>query len=290
VRRGFSVHELLISLGVLGGVLALATHFAFEQQRFFRGVSDVAAVHSQLTQAGDLLGGVLWSISPPTDLVVAGDSAIEVRAGTGTAVACGGSAGQVVIAPPGGASGPVFSAFTRTPGFGDDVHVLFADSLGTGWLRFHVAEAPRTEGGCPGLEGVYQGWTIRLLELVAIPVGAVLRFTRPMRFSLYRSSDGRWYLGARDWNAALAQFNTVQPIAGPLEAWSPAPEATGLRFAYFDRAGRPLPDPVDPRLVWRITIVLRSATRNAVRVPGLSRYGEPFADSLATAVALRNAR
>lgn len=281
---------MLISLGVLGGVLALATHFALEQQRFFRGVGDVAALRSQVTQAGDLLGGVLWAIVPGTDLRVAQDSAIQIDAGIGAAVSCVSATGDLVVPAPAEAAGHTFTAFARPPAAGDAVHARFTDTLGSTWLRFHVADEPRSQGACVGLDQPRPAWSIRLVEPVVIPLASALRFTRPMRFSIYQSSDGRWYLGARDWNAALGQFNAIQPVAGPLRPYSADPAATGLRFAYHDSAGTELTAPVEPRRVARITVVVRGRTGRPVRIAGLSRPAGTWDDSAVTVVAMRNRR
>jgi len=69
--------------------------------------------------------------------------------------------------------------------------------------------------------------------------GSVIRVTRPVRYSLYKSSDGSWQLGARDWNATTARFNTIQPVAGPLLP----PSGRGLVFSYFDSGGVAVSNP-----------------------------------------------
>jgi hypothetical protein len=49
---------------------------------------------------------------------------------------------------------------------------------------------------------------------------------------VYRAPDGRWYLGRREWSAAAAGFETVQPVSGPYG------EYAALR--YFDQTGAEL--------------------------------------------------
>lgn len=291
MRRGFALHELLISLTVLSGVLALATHFSLGQSRFFRGVADVSSLRSQLGQAGEILGGVLWSMSPANgDLRVALDSAIEIRLTTGSAVVCASGAGRVVVPAPVPGGGHVFAAFARTPATGDVVTALFSDSAGTTWLSARVAAPPEEGPGCPALAGVQESWDIVLTEPITVPPGAVLRFLRPLRVSLYRAGDQRWYLGARDWNGEADRFNTVQPLAGPLRSWSSNPDSSGLRFLYRDAAGVELSFPVDPSRVASITVVGHGVVERAVLIQGLGRAGDRHADSITVTTGLRNSR
>jgi hypothetical protein len=116
--------------------------------------------------------------------------------------------------------------------------------------------------------------------------GAVLRVTRPVRYSLYRGGDGRWYLGLRDWNVASSRFNTIQPVSGPFSSAS----SRGLVFQYVDSAGNVLPIPVsDPRSIALIRVELRGQSRNAMRAFAAGVQGRGT-DSVRLAIALRNRR
>ena len=116
----------------------------------------------------------------------------------------------------------------------------------------------------------------------------MLRFTRIVRMSLYRASDGRWYLGARDWNVASGRLNTIQPVAGPLDPYDVNPRRSGLSFRYFDDAAVELRAPFDPGRIARVDVWARSATLRPVRLAGLTAAAGPFVDSLAAALAIRN--
>ena len=106
MRRGFSLHELLVSLSVMGVVFALATHFAVRHMRFFRHVGDVAGVRAQLGQVTEIVRSVLSNVAPASgELLVAQDSALELRLLTGTSFVCSGTPGVVVVPAPGGADG-----------------------------------------------------------------------------------------------------------------------------------------------------------------------------------------
>lgn len=265
MRRGFSLHELLVSLSVMGVVFALATHFAVRHMRFFRHVGDVAGVRAQLGQATEIVRSVLSNVAPASgELLVAQDSALELRLLTGTSFVCSGTPGVVVVPAPGGADG-VSSTFVRAPGPGDRLSALFSDSLGATWLHLEVASAPEPAGPCALDPGIGTSWSIATAEPMSLSPGAALRVTRPFRLSLYESSDARWYLGAKDWNASARQFNTIQPVAGPLLRYLDGP-GSGLRFTYRDILGQELLAPVDVRRVASVVVVARAASDSMVAV------------------------
>jgi hypothetical protein len=104
------------------------------------------------------------------------------------------------------------------------------------------------------------------------------RITRPLRYSLYRAGDGWWYLGIRTWNPATAQFNGVQPTAGP---YAP-PGRNGSRIEYFDSAGNAISSGTpDTRGIARIEWLLATVPRGTT--PGVP-------DSVRIVVAPRNRR
>jgi prepilin-type N-terminal cleavage/methylation domain-containing protein len=267
VRRGFSVPELLISLTAMSVVFALATHFAVQQMRFFRNVGDVQAVRSQLDHVTEIARNVLVNVSPSTgELLVAQDSALEVRLTTGTSFVCSSAPGRIVIPAPMASSEGVLSAFARLPAPGDRVSALFSDSLGATWLHLQVASPPdAAQDLCAFSPEIGTTWSIATVEPMTLPSGSAVRFARPLRLSLYESSDNRWYLGARDWNGDALQFNAVQPVAGPLLRHDDG-AGSGLRFLYHDNQGSELFPPVDVRRVASVTVVARAATDSMLTV------------------------
>ena len=275
MRRAFTLHELLISLGVMSVVIAIAAHAAAAQLRFFSGSGELVALRNQIGHAGTIAASVLWGVSAPGgELLVAQDSAIEVEMPIGSSFVCASAPGMVVMAT-GTPRGHTLASFTETPNEGDRVQVLFADSLGVTWLAVRPAAPPTVSAGCAQFPQAAGSLTLSLQEQIALPPGAPLRFFRRTRFSLYRGSDARWYLGTRTWNAQTRDFNAVQPVAGPLNPYSQDAGLTGLRFVYRDSTSVELASPVDARRVASITIIARS---KSVR----------FEDSTAMTVALRN--
>lgn len=269
---------MLISMGVFAGVVGITSHLALGQLRFFRGVGEVSAVKNQVGQATTIAAAILWGVSSGDgDIIVAQDSAIELHLPMGSAVQCGGAPGRLTIPVAATTSGNALSAFSEHPEAGDRVLAFFEDSLGATWLTLRASSAPIPGASCAHFPSVTSTWTLELLEQVTVPAGAPLRFTRPFRLSVYRASDGRWYLGGKDWNAASQRFNSIQPVAGPLKAHSPDPARTGLLFLYRNVDGEELTAPIDPHRIASVTIIARGGTGQ-------------FEDSSATVVALRNAR
>jgi hypothetical protein len=275
-RRGWTLHEMIISLGVLTGVMALAAHLATGQLRFFRHAGQLSAIRSQTGHASGIAASVLWGVAPAAgDVSLALDSAIEFNMPIAAALVCASAPGRVTVAEP--TAEATLTSFAEPPGAGDRMQALFEDSLGATWLTFHVTEPHVSVPGCVHFPYATAARTFTLQEAAIVPAGAALRFTRPVRFSLYRGSDRNWYMGMRDWNGESERFNTIQPVAGPLRPYSADPAQTGLRFVYRDDDGNELPVPADPLSIASVTIVSR-ATQGV------------FTDSMATTVALRNAR
>jgi prepilin-type N-terminal cleavage/methylation domain-containing protein len=291
-RRGWTLHEMIISLTIMGIVVALAAHAASGQLRFFRGIGEVVALRGQLGHASAIVANVLWGASPRGgDIAIAQDSAIEMHTTIGSAVTCAGTPGRLTIPAGAAAPGNALAAFVASPNEGDRVLAFFEDTLGATWLALHVASAPTSGGGCVQFPSVSATWTIELREPLTVPAGTALRFLRPLRLSLYRASDNRWYLGAKDWNGAAQRFNSIQPLAGPLEPYSADASKTGLHFGYRDNYGAVLWDPVSVERIASVTIVARGASARAVRVSGLkSGPAETYSDSTAVTIGLRNAR
>ncbi|HET9424602.1 MAG TPA: hypothetical protein VFO55_04450, partial [Gemmatimonadaceae bacterium] len=111
--------------------------------------------------------------------------------------------------------------------------------------------------------------------------GMPLRVTRPWRYSLYRASDGLWYLGAREWNAALSRFNTIQPVGGPFLSAA----SSGLRFTYADAGGNALvPGMSNTHDIALIEVAFRVASA----IPGDYEHAASIRGASSTAIALRN--
>jgi hypothetical protein len=121
-----------------------------------------------------------------------------------------------------------------------------------------------------------------------VKAGAPVRFVRRGRYSLYRASDGRWYLGYRRCNAmGGSACAAIQPLSGPYRDYSSNPSNTGLLFEYFDESGDRLTPDASPLSIARIDITARAESRQRITIEG--RASTP-ADSATVAIAIRNGR
>jgi hypothetical protein len=179
---------------------------------------------------------------------------------------------------------------------GDTAWTLAGDDSADTWKPFRVmAVSNATAGQCALLGPVLSdsARSVARITLTLAPppgaaaIGAPLRITRPVRYSLYRASDGAWYAGEKDWSNTLGKFNTVQPIAGPFLAAA----AGGLLLRYADSAGFALPVPVgERRAIAMIRVELRGQTKAAVRTLSAAAASGKRVDSVIVTVSLHNRR
>jgi prepilin-type N-terminal cleavage/methylation domain-containing protein len=295
-RRGLTLIELIVAMTVGGVALALIAVISVRQQRLYADVADRTALTGQLRQASAVLPIELRAASPGAgDIREARDTAIELRSSIATAVVCDTLGGSIVLAPasPGAAA---FAGYLTAIASGDTAWVLARGDTADAWIPYPVSSVSSVAPGPCGPLGPRLNPTALVSRRVAIGLGtsgpianvagSVLRVTRPVRYSLYRGGDGRWYLGQRDWNVASMRFNTIQPVSGPFSSAS----SHGLVFQYVDSTGAALPIPVsDSRAISLIRIDLRGQSRNVMRAFAGQTQGKST-DSVRLAVWLRNRR
>ena len=294
-RRGMTLIEMIVAMTVGGVALALIAVISVRQQRLYADVADRAALTGQLRQASAVLPIELRGASPGAgDIREARDTAIELRSSIATAVVCDTLGGSIVLAPasPARRRSRIFDG-DRSRRYGvvararryrgrlDSVRRLERVVC-----RARTVRTARSATECRGAASSRVGIRLGAAAPIANLTGTVLRVTRPVRYSLYRGGDGRWYLGQRDWNVASLRFNTIQPVSGPFSSAS----SRGLVFQYADSMGAALPIPVsDPRAISLIRVDLRGQSRNIMRAFAGQTQGKST-DSVHLAVWLRNRR
>lgn len=260
IRRGHTLLELLVALSVGVVVIGLAATIAFRHQRFHRDVVIAVERSDQLAELIALLPIPLRGISPGEGDIAPGgarDTAIEFRGTIASAVVCDSASTTVMIAPL-DASPRLASALTR-PEAGDTAWFLDPSGATETWAARAITVVSDSLALCRvGLSapfGTSPRTSLAMRLATPAPVAApIVRVTRPWRYSVYRASDARWYLGAKEWNPAVSHFNTIQPVAGPIVS----PAGGGMRFRYLDSLGSALPAiPPDPRRIAAIEISLR---------------------------------
>lgn len=289
-RKGVTLLELLVTMTVGGIALSIVTLLCVRQQRLVSDLSQASAVSAQLRDAGAILPIDIRALAPALgDIREARDTSLEIRATIAVGVVCDTGTAAIILAP---AINDVasFASISTTIEPGDSAWVLLSNDSTEAWTP-HRVDAVRSAGvgQCdshgPTLDRGIDAPRIALTVDAASTawIGSPVRVTRPLRYSLYRSG-GMWWLGERAWSTDDAQFNTIQPVAGPLLS----PSSRGLRFEYFDSAGSELTVPVaDVRAIALMRIELRAETKTAPRILAANTPSGRM-DSLSMWVMLRN--
>lgn len=277
-RRGVTVIELVLVLAIGGLVAAVATRTFRVQQRSIGTAVELAELRTQLRLGVHLLATELRTISPHQgDVHSWGGTGITIRSVNGTSVVCSRESDSALVLPPlDREHDPSPTSWMTYPQPGDSVRVL-DDSLGVSgiddvWRSYEIADlSPAARVGECALrtastDSTHTPVRVRLAGGARLPAtvvtGASVRFFRPVRYELYRSGDGLWYLGASECRAGRSpSCSTIQPVAGPYDAPG-AGTGSGLQLVYLDQSGSELlPDRDDPRRIARIDVTVRSRVR-----------------------------
>jgi hypothetical protein len=286
-RHGLSAIELLIVVVLSAIVLGLLGAVSARQQRFSRDVALAVERSEEVNRTAEMLPIALRGVSPADGDIAsasARDTSLEFRALIVTAIVCDTNRGRLLLS---GSSGlaPSLTSILTQPEAGDTVWTLSATG-GDVWTAHRILVVSDSTYACR-IGGVAQWGGLRAPSLVigiagaAVSPGSPVRVMRPWRYSLYRSSDGYWYVGGKDWNTASAKFNTIQPVSGPFLSAA----AKGLVFRYFDSthaqvaSGTP-----DTRSIALIEVALRVDST----LPGTFAHAVSAPRSVVTSVGLRN--
>jgi prepilin-type N-terminal cleavage/methylation domain-containing protein len=292
-NRGWSLPELVVALMIMGVIVALGAAAIASGQRDTRAAARLRAGRAEIRDATSVLAQELRGVSPSADtLRLAADTAVEFFAPILTAVTCArGSGSRLLLIPPMFTTGATLPATGAQPDTGDLAWIWIEDSLRTpgSWGRWRVSAYATAGGeGCDvGLEPV--GAQPRVLTILGdaatVPAGAPVQLVRRGRYSIYRASDGAWYLGYKRCDAIdPSRCRAAQPVAGPYRVRTAG--TPGIQFRYFGEAGEELAGAAATQ-AWRVEVIVRSDTAQSAR---LSRRAGVLDDSVAMTVGLRNAR
>lgn len=299
-RRGIALPEIIVVLalmGVLGSAIGVTL---IRQQRFYRGTSELLQARESVRDAMELLSTDIRGMSVADTVRLLADSAIELFANVGSSIVCQTTGGNAVGLPAATSRrGNALTAFISQPDTGD-LAVFLSDSIqvGSEWERHRIVGFSARSLGvtCPGpsifsrepADAGAKGFYLELSEPLSprVKVGSPVRFIRRGRYSFYRASDNRWYLGYRRCNAVGAPgCGVIQPLSGPYRDYSANPRDTGLLFEYFDESGNRLTPGADPLTLARVEITARAESRQRIVVEGRVRVPR---DSATVAIAIRN--
>lgn len=306
-RGGFTLAELIVSL-VIASVVAAATALTLiRQERFYSRAGEVLEVKSQLRDAADVLASDIRGSAVATyGVPLMSDSAIELYTTIGASVACAASTSQTFgLAPAVLANGNTLTSLLVTPDSGDLAEVFAIPSGNLDSARWETrpvvsfasrsiaSTCPPSTGfttladATPGAAG-YQ-LVIAGSALPGARKGAPVRFLRRARYSIYKSSDNRWYLGYRRC-AVLAPYScaAIQPVSGPYRAYGARNGGNGLSFRYYDTSGAELLPGSAGFTLARVDIVIRGQSANEIDLVGDAQ--KAFRDSVIVTVSPRNRR
>lgn len=274
--RGSALVELLIALplvallGALGIALLLAAH------RQGSGTDARLGATRELRHAAAALTADLRPLGR-NDLVAWTDTSIEFDATIATGVACATRYTRTAVhLVAHDAPSLAAAATTAPPQAGDALTVSLTGPAGrSGPPATTTITDVGGSAACATSPTAHGGPALRL-DVAPLPTtvaeGTPARVTRRTRYSLYRASDGAWFLGRR--SRFGMTWETVQPVAGPLHA----PGARGLRVAVRDSAGVTVASPGTAAL---LTIAMRAPRPDR-------RRGAGGDDSTSVTVALRS--
>lgn len=304
-RRAFTLPELLVSVAIAGMVAGVITTTLVRQQRFFGAAAEVLDVRAQLRDAADVLASDIRGAAIATyGLPVMADSAIELYTNIGTSIACSAPSGSVVaLAPSVLANGNTLTSLLVTPDTGDLAAIYSIPSNNIDSARWETrritAFSTRSlSSTCPSSTGFTTvadavagatGYQVTLASSpgTAVHKGAPVRFLRRARYSIYKSSDGKWYLGYRRCGvAAPSSCSVIQPLSGPYRSYGPRGTESGLSFRYYDVNGIEVAAGSSGLSVARVDIVIRGESSRRVALAGDAQ--RTFRDSAVITVSPRN--
>lgn len=235
LRSGATLPELLVALTLAGIVLGTGASTLLRQQRTAGSLNRTAVADAQLRAAPGVLGVELAALTAGSGDLAPGqasDTALQLRGLVATGLACGDAVSSAIFAgEPDDPAGVLPGAAVRT---GDSL--WWFGGAPPQWRGRRVVAAESVSAPCQ-LTSASTGPARRIAIAAAdsIPYGAPLRITRPLRYAFYRSGDGSWQLGIRDWVEATTRFAPPQPIAGPF-LMRAGITRTGFRFYDADGA------------------------------------------------------
>ena len=300
-RRGLTLPELLIAILLLAIVGGGITRVMIKQQQVYKDASRSASAKRELRLGASVLPMELRSVSSSGgDILTMGEDEMLMNAYIGSGVICQKNAAtnaDGIWIPPTNLANHTLSNFATRPHAGDTVF-LFNENLKEGaqddlWEKRVIVSTDPDPGACigpPYTDLVQDAGKSRLFIKLdaAIPdsvkVGSVVRFSRPVEYSIYQESSGKWYLGLREY--ASGSWGSYAPLAGPFAAFASGDaNPSGLQFRYYDSTGVRITNMANQKDVARVDVFMRT---NQGRSAITERKGNFVQDSILMRVAIRN--
>lgn len=304
-RPAFSLPEILVSIAIAGVITGAIVTTLIRQQRFYVAANEILGVRAQLRDAADVLasdirGAAVASYGVP----LMSDSAIEIYTSIGTSIACAAPSGlSIGLAPSVLANGNTLTSLLATPDTADlaSIYTIPGGNIDSakwetrriaGFSSRALSSTCASSTGFTTLADASAGATGYQLTLASATAtsprkGAPIRFIRRSRYSIYKSSDGLWYLGYRRCNVSgPPSCAAIQPLSGPYRPYGKRGNGSGLFFRYFNAAGVEIAPGSNGQDLARVDIVLRGESARRVALAGDAQ--NTFRDSTIVSVSPRN--
>lgn len=304
MKRGATLAEMIVAVALAGAAAAFMIGTLVRQQRFYSSAAGILDLRAQLRDGADVLATDIRSAAVSAfGFPVMTDTALEMYSTIASSVICTIQSPQAITLPPISlASGNTLTSMLAQPDTGD-VAAVFVTPAGKPdsgqWETLRIASfsSRSLATSCPATTGFttsadvstgVSGYAASFVTAptIALRSGAPVQFLRRARYSLYRSSDGEWYLGYRRCSApGPSACASIQPVSGPYQPHSGNPTASGLSFRYLDRFGAVVPAGSSSNVA-RVEIVLRGKPARSAVLWGDARTS--YRDSAVITVSPRN--
>jgi prepilin-type N-terminal cleavage/methylation domain-containing protein len=312
-RSGFSLTELMIVVTLMGLIGTMLTSVLVRQQRFHRAVTSVTDARARMRDIATILPTDLRGISSiENDILVFTDTSLQFRAFIGTSIVCRYNSATAIELPPRIlASGTVLTAWITAPDT-NDIAFIYDEGTEAGnaddlWQPYKIMSATtdNTDATCPASSTFTTSpgddtKEKRIIELNGSPdqtrmePGAVIRFAREVRYSVYPTNDGQWYVGFQRCTphttfGTPGSCGTREILAGPVLAASTDTLTSGLYFVYWNQDGSRVTSAALDSTIAFIGVGVRT-TSESMRQAAATKIQSSFAggDSIRFTVGLRN--
>ena len=298
-RRGMTLPEILVAILLLAIVGGGITRVMIKQQQFYKDASNTSKSKRELRLGATMLPSELRSVSSSGgDILTMGESQLVMHSYIGTSVICAKPATDEIWVPPLDLAHHTLTSFVSRPQVGDTVFLFNENDLKGAqddlWEKRWIIATDADPSTCLGppytdaaLDAGKRRFWFRLNAPVpdSVKVGAVVRFTRPVKYSIYQETSGKWYLGIQEYLSG--SWGTTSPLSGPYKPFASGDNSgSGLQFRYFDSLGVRITDMNNKKTdVARVDVFLRT---NAGASAITERKGNFLQDSILMRVAIRN--
>jgi prepilin-type N-terminal cleavage/methylation domain-containing protein len=299
-RRGLTLPELVVAILLLAIVGGGITRVMVKQQQYYKDASRTAGARRELRLGASMLPTELRSISSSGgDILTMSENGVIMRAYIGTSIICAFNGADQISVPPRNLARHTLTSYVTAPEIGDTVFV-FNENTERGsqddrWEQRRIVGMDLSNSDCNGppytdplLDPPSAKGRRRYRLDAALPpevtIGAVVRFTRPVRYRIYQETSGAWYLGLEAFTSG--SWSSPAPVAGPYRAFAAGDNnPSGLQFRYYDSLGTRVTNMANQTDVARIDVFLRT---NAGASAISERNGRALQDSVLMRVAIRN--